>query len=90
MQCAARLTETEHTIRMANELVETECCAVCGEEAEGAHAYCHFYPEGQRVTMCSPECAEKFLRGPGHDANGHDHRGLIEGLVDERRWTYWR
>jgi hypothetical protein len=43
---------------------EHEVCAVCGEKAEGDRWFCHFYNGQNRVTLCSPACAETFLHRP--------------------------
>jgi hypothetical protein len=44
------------------------------------------------VSLCSIECAEKFLRGPDHhaNANGEAHQDFIGELVEEMRWTQYR
>ena len=39
-----------------------ERCAVCGKDADGDRWFCHFYGGQKRITLCSPKCAEKYMR----------------------------
>jgi hypothetical protein len=75
---------------MVMNVIGAERCAVCGAKIEEALAFCHFYPEERRVTLCTPACAEDFLRGSTRAANEVRRRDLIEELLEERRWASWR
>ena len=72
---------------MADDFNDTETCAICRGNAAGSHAYCHFYVEGRRIALCSPACAEEFLRGPARPGNGNAPRDVIEEMVEDLRWT---
>lgn len=44
---------------------DREVCAVCGRDERAAgHWFCHFYPAGRPVALCSPVCAEVYLARP--------------------------
>lgn len=53
-----------------------EICAVCGVDASDGRWFCHFYHPRSRVTLCSPACAETYLRQPdgeeGHRLQSRD------------------
>ena len=53
---------------------DREQCAVCGREAADGHWFCHFYPGGERVALCSPACAEAFLDLPAELRMGDGER----------------
>jgi hypothetical protein len=75
---------------MITNLTSVEQCASCGSEIKEQGAFCHFYPEGRQVTLCGPTCAEAFLRGSSRGVTGDAPRNLVEELVEERRWRFWR
>lgn len=76
---------------MATSVETTERCTTCGEEAEGAHAYCHIYVAGLTQVYCCPACAELALHGSGHagEAAGRGRYDTIARLVERRRWEQW-
>lgn len=44
---------------------DREVCAICGRDERAAgHWFCHFYPRGRPVPLCSPVCAEVYLARP--------------------------
>ncbi len=69
----------------------TERCATCGEDAGGAHAYCHFYLEGATRVFCCPECAETALHGaePAGPVALRAGGDYIAGMVERMRWERW-
>jgi hypothetical protein len=48
-----------------------EICAVCGRDA-GTSSFCHLYPAGQRIVLCSAVCAERYLHPAKTGNNGYD------------------
>jgi hypothetical protein len=61
---------------MEPDLNAGECCAVCGKDANLAGWFCHFYQEQNRVTLCSPACAEFYLHHP--HGGGNDRTSASE------------
>ncbi len=62
-----------------------ETCAVCGQEAGDGHWFCHFYPEGEKISLCSPVCAEVYLDLPAElrfDVGARDS-DLIESAAHD-------
>ena len=73
---------------MATSVETTERCAICGEDAKGAKAYCHVYVEGLTHVYCCPACAELALHGNGclGEAAGRGRSDTIARLVERMRW----
>jgi len=80
----------EYGKRMAMIPVAGEQCEVCGADARDGRSFCHLYPEGRQVTLCGPDCAEKYLRrGTGN--NGFEGSGdYLQELAGQRSWALWR
>jgi hypothetical protein len=67
----------------------TEHCAVCDADTGEGGAFCHFYPEGRRVALCGPTCAEHFMRG-GSLPMGDAPREFLKELAQKSAWSFWR
>ncbi|HTO02728.1 MAG TPA: hypothetical protein VL069_03455 [Opitutus sp.] len=67
-----------------------EHCAICAADMGERGAFCHFYPEGRRVALCGPTCAEHFMRGASSPGGGDAPRDFLEELAQKRSWSFWR
>jgi hypothetical protein len=72
---------------MTNDDHASERCAGCGRDVAGSGAFCRFYPEGSRVSLCEPACATRFLRDPERSA-AEPTGDLVAELVEEWHWTW--
>lgn len=69
---------------MISGLEESERCAMCGRDEAVHPAYCHFYQRDQRIALCSPECAERFLfNAANHDGPPHD---FLKRYLETLEW----
>ena len=75
---------------MVIDSLATEHCAVCDADTGEGGAFCHFYPEGRRVALCRPTCAEQFMRGSKQANGGNGPRDVLEELAQEKSWSFWR
>ena len=64
-----------------------ERCATCGRNFADIGAFCRLYLEDFRVSLCTPACATRFLRGPERSA-ATPAGDLITELVEDWRWTW--
>jgi len=75
---------------MATNPVAAERCEMCGADARDGRAFCHLYPEGRQVTLCGPDCAEKYLRRGSGYSDPEIPRDYLQELVGQRSWALWR
>ena len=73
-----------HGGRMSIVAADREVCAVCSRDAGLAGpCFCHFYPRGERVSLCTPACAEVYLArlAPAPSAEGDLRREWGEAVA---------
>ena len=62
-------------------------CAVCAGALADRGRFCCFYLAGASVSLCGPQCAREYLRGPARSTAPRDE-DLIREMVEEWRWTW--
>jgi hypothetical protein len=82
--------DVRYAFHMVMYAMDTERCAVCGTNADEALAFCHLYPEGRRIALCTRACAEQFIRGGNWAAGDIEHRGGLAELIEKRCWAIGR
>ena len=72
---------------MIAEPLATDRCAHCNVTVQIERAFCHFYHDEIRISLCSPDCAHAYLTGRPAASTGGE-RGLDE-LMADLRWREW-
>jgi hypothetical protein len=72
---------------MIAETSAIERCEQCNEQIL-ERTFCHYYPEGITISLCSPACAREYLIDGNPATSDESHRGLSE-LIADLRWRDW-